>query len=53
MKVKKVIEYLQTLDPESRVFIHDRDYDEIYTLISILPVENKTVRFQFDGDEPK
>ncbi|ALF51857.1 hypothetical protein ACX27_01760 [Nostoc piscinale CENA21] len=52
MKVKKLIEHLQELDPELNVLIHDVDFDEIYTLIAIRAIE-KTVRLQFNGDEPK
>lgn len=51
MKVKKVIEYLQKLDPELDVVIQDLDYGGIYTIANIFLVEN-TVRFQFTEEEP-
>jgi hypothetical protein len=50
MKVGKVIEYLQTLDPELDVFIHDINLDEVYQIANIRPVEGE-VRFQFTEDE--
>ncbi|MBD2435839.1 hypothetical protein [Nostoc sp. FACHB-110] len=52
MKLKKLIEQLQKLDPDLNVFIQDVAYDEIYTIINIQPGE-KTIRLQFNGDEPK
>ncbi|BBD60612.1 hypothetical protein NIES2109_34110 [Nostoc sp. HK-01] len=53
MKVKKVIEYLQKLDPELEAVIHDLDYGEIYKIANIILSADKTaVRFQFTEDEP-
>lgn len=51
MKVKKIIEYLQKLDPEFEAVIQDLDYGGIYTIANIIPIEN-TVRFQFTEEEP-